>query len=169
MKKLVIIAYCICAAISVLGQDSKASLNNGQLPKIFFSKHVNMRSLYHEVMDSTDRPVRVLFSFVINRNGDPDSLKIHESTSSLLEQEIRRVMALGKGQWKPEMRNGKTVISTPFFWVIYVQCTDCDHGQKIERENETFYKQYPYSSLPNWRKGSVVLDPPPLVFLRPRS
>lgn len=116
---------------------------------------------YNEGVRFNDKPlIRVLVSFVINTNGEPDSLVFHESTSALLEKEVRRVIIRTRHHWIPATsKKGKAIISAPIFWRIYVCCTQCEKGEEILETHKNYFNNYPYQVLPNWRKGSELQEP----------
>lgn len=123
----------------------------------FVSHNFRVPPLLTETIDQTCDTLRLLFSFVVNKEGRADSLLFHECTSPHLENEVRRFMARPENKWQPSLENGQPVSSAPLYMGLFVISDECEKNKRGPAAlNRNFFWNYSHKKLPNWREGSKV-------------
>lgn len=138
----------------------------------FVSHNFRVPPQLTETVGQTCDTLRLLFSFVVNKDGRADSLFFHECTSPHLENEVRRFMARPENKWQPSLENGQPVSSAPLYMGLFVISDECEKNKRGHAaQNRYYFRHYPHKKLPNWREGSMVFETMEAIFYRaiPRS
>ncbi|WP_119080769.1 hypothetical protein [Chitinophaga alhagiae] len=131
----------------------------------FANNHFRVPPQLTETMGQTCDTLRLLFSFVVNKDGRADSLFFHECTSHHLENEVRRFMARQENTWQPSLENGQPVSSAPLYMGLFVISDECETNKRGSAAlNRNYFWNYPHKKLPNWREGSIVFKTMESIF-----
>lgn len=124
----------------------------------FFERQFNFDLFYDDVAQNSEKPHRVLVSFIVKKNGAVDSFAVHEKTSDQLTAETARIIQLSSGKWTPQKINGIAGNSPRIFFPVYIFCADCkgSKSEKMEKINRQYFKDYNFKGLPEWNSNSII-------------
>ncbi|WP_123847292.1 hypothetical protein [Chitinophaga lutea] len=160
MKSLLHILCPLLLFTSATAQKVQRPTFEGNKPfETFMAIHFRVTPEVRDSMTAGNGTAAVVFSFVINGQGRADSLVFHESTPTALESEIRRLLAKPENRWKAATRKGQPVVSAPFFQSIYIVYEETDKAAEKIASLTSRYRHFAYQSLPNWQRGSIVIEP----------
>lgn len=130
---------------------------------MFMSRQFRVPPQLTDTLTTTYGTTRILFSFVVNKEGNTDNLVFHECSDSSLEKEIRRCLSRPENHWQPAMHGGQSITSAPVYFGIFITSHEVEKDPAKMNEQKAFFRTYPYKSLPNWQKSSVIIDPMQVV------